>query len=57
MPGGVVAHSSKEVDVQGRLLRRSTLELVNYEAELAPREGQQAQPRRRIFGRLFRRRR
>jgi hypothetical protein len=30
VPGGVVAHSSKEVDAIGRLLRRSTLELVDY---------------------------
>jgi hypothetical protein len=30
VPGGVVCHSSKEVDPTGRILRRSTLELVNY---------------------------
>jgi hypothetical protein len=30
VPGGVVAHSSKETDVNGRLIRRSTLELVGY---------------------------
>jgi hypothetical protein len=30
VPGGVVSHSSKEVDKNGRLLRRSTLELVDY---------------------------
>lgn len=29
-PGGVVAHSSKELDASGRMIRRSTLELVNY---------------------------
>jgi hypothetical protein len=30
IPGGVVSHSSKEVDAAGRLVRRSTLELVDY---------------------------
>jgi len=30
VPGGVVAHTSKELDASGRLLRRSTLELLDY---------------------------
>jgi hypothetical protein len=30
VPGEVVAHSSKKVDNEGRLVRRSTLELVAY---------------------------
>ena len=30
MPGGVVRNSSKEVDKNGRLVRRSTLELIDY---------------------------
>jgi hypothetical protein len=30
VPGGVVRHSSKEVDASGRLVRRSTLELLDY---------------------------
>lgn len=30
VPGGVVQHASKELDQNGRLLRRSTLELVDY---------------------------
>jgi hypothetical protein len=30
IPGGVVAHSSKEFDTAGQLLRRSTLELIDY---------------------------
>ncbi len=30
VPGGIVARTSKELDSQGRLVRRSTLELVNY---------------------------
>jgi hypothetical protein len=33
VPGGVVSHSSKEVDKNGRLLRRSTLALVDYNAD------------------------
>lgn len=30
VPGGVIAHTSKEIDVQGRTIRRSTLELIDY---------------------------
>jgi hypothetical protein len=30
VPGGIVARTSKEIDPQGRLLRRSTLQLVDY---------------------------
>jgi len=30
VPGGVVAHTSKELDPSGRVLRRSTLELLDY---------------------------
>jgi hypothetical protein len=33
VPGGVVSHSSKEVDRNGRLVRRSTLVLVNYNSD------------------------
>jgi hypothetical protein len=33
VPGEVVSESSKKVDTQGRLVRRSTLELVAYGAE------------------------
>ncbi|MBI3838657.1 MAG: hypothetical protein HY288_12085 [Planctomycetia bacterium] len=33
VPGEVVAHSSKKLDSQGRLVRRSTLELVAYGVE------------------------
>jgi hypothetical protein len=32
IPGGVVSHSSKELDSTGRLVRRSTLELVDFNA-------------------------
>lgn len=30
IPGGVVSHSSKETDENGRIIRRSTLELLDY---------------------------
>ncbi len=30
IPGGVVAHTTKELDAAGKLVRRSTLELVEY---------------------------
>lgn len=33
VPGGMFSHSSKEVDKSGRVVRRSTLELVDYGAE------------------------
>ncbi|MFV2066860.1 MAG: hypothetical protein ACC645_07735, partial [Pirellulales bacterium] len=31
VPGGVVYHTSKELDTDGRLIRRSTLELIDYD--------------------------
>lgn len=46
VPGGTVAHTSKETDAQGRLLQRSTLELLDYGTESAP-----TVPRRRFFQR------
>jgi hypothetical protein len=30
VPGGVVAHTSRETDERGRLVRRSTLELLDF---------------------------
>lgn len=36
VPGGVVCHTSKELDEQGRLIRRSTLELIDYGLEPEP---------------------
>lgn len=36
VPGGVVCHTSKELDEKGRLVRRSTLELVDYGLEPEP---------------------
>lgn len=39
VPGGIVARTSKELDEKGRLLRRSTLELVDYHAEVEDAAG------------------
>lgn len=33
VPGGIVSHTSKELDPAGRLTRRSTLELVDFSTE------------------------
>ncbi len=33
VPGGIIAHSSKELDTTGRVIRRSTLELLDYGLE------------------------
>ncbi len=50
VPGGVVRHTSQETDDQGRVVRRSTLELLGYEVVEEPEE-QGRPPRRRLFGR------
>ncbi len=44
IPGGVVSHSSKELDPTGRLVRRSTLEMVDFKVE-------SEQQRSGLFGR------
>jgi len=44
VPGSVVAHTSKELDAEGRVVRRSVLELVDYGAECSPE-------RQGLFGR------
>lgn len=36
IPGGIVAYSSRERDAQGRVVRRSTLELVDFGGDVAP---------------------
>ncbi|MHB1033774.1 MAG: hypothetical protein ACYC35_05445 [Pirellulales bacterium] len=36
VPGGVVAHVCKDLDRAGRVIRRSTLELVDYQIETTP---------------------
>jgi hypothetical protein len=47
VPGGVVCHSSKEVDKNGRLVRRSTLELIDYSADPDHDRGVRKRPNRR----------
>ncbi|MCA9249423.1 MAG: hypothetical protein KDA42_20015 [Planctomycetales bacterium] len=44
IPGGLVAQSTKELDAAGRVLRRSTLELIDYGLE-----SERALQRRRVF--------
>ena len=48
VPGGVIWYASKELDKTGRLIRRSTLELVDYGVEPG-RPGLFGRPRRGIF--------
>lgn len=53
IPGEVVSHSSKKLDSQGRLVRRSTLELVAYgvEEDATQREPARGRTRRHKRGR------
>ena len=53
VPGGVVEHDSQEFDDQGKVIRRSKLELLAYEVH-EPRVGNEPQ-RRRLFHRRDRR--
>jgi hypothetical protein len=53
VPGGVVAHSSKELDDKGKVVRQSTLELLEYGFEEEP----QLVPRRPLLFRHYRIRR
>ena len=53
VPGGVVAHTSKEQDSSGNVLRRSTLELVDYGLET----NEKSEPKRFRFFQRFRRNR
>lgn len=46
VPGGVVAHWASETDAAGRVLRRSTLELVDYGLPIVMGEPVQLMPRR-----------
>ncbi len=45
VPGGIISHSSKEVDAEGQPVRRSTLELLDYGLEPEPQ-------RPGLFGRI-----
>jgi hypothetical protein len=38
VPGGVISHSSKEMNPEGRLVRRSTLKLLGYSFEPEPEQ-------------------
>lgn len=53
VPGGVVYQTTKETDTSGRLVRRSTLELVSYgsrpEAERTGLFGRKRPPRRKAI--------
>jgi hypothetical protein len=49
VPGSVVAHWSKKYDVRGRLLERSTLELIDY--GMGETQSTSILPRRPLFGR------
>lgn len=52
VPGGVVSHTSKELDTEGRVIRRSTLELIDYDGMQIDQS-----PTRAGIRRLFHRRR
>jgi uncharacterized FlaG/YvyC family protein len=47
VPGGVVSHTSKQLDAEGRVVQRSTLELVDYEIKAV--SSKSTVPRRRFF--------
>ena len=47
VPGGIVGNTSKELDPSGRLVRRSTLELLDYSAEPEKDRSLPARKRRR----------
>lgn len=47
VPGGVVCHASKEFDENGRLVRRSSLELIDYALEPEDDQGRGLFPRLR----------
>ena len=51
VPGGVVSHTSKELDTEGRLVRRSTLELLDYGSAARPEVEGPALRRPRLFRR------
>lgn len=52
VPGGVVAHSAKELNETGQVVSRSTLELIEYEVVPAGSSGDvQGAGRRRVFHR------
>lgn len=48
VPGGVVSHSANETDASGRIVRRSTLELIDYAVGGHPPEADPVTRRRRF---------
>jgi hypothetical protein len=54
VPGGVVSHWASETDSNGKTLRRSTLELLDYEVQ-EPKKGEISYGRRRFHRRAARR--
>jgi hypothetical protein len=48
VPGGMVSHSSKELDKTGRLIRRSTMDLVDYGLQC---QEEKEKPSMGVFGR------
>jgi hypothetical protein len=52
VPGAVVEHSSQERDASGRVVRRSTLALIDYESRRPAEAAPQLMKRRRIFPHL-----
>lgn len=52
VPGGVTAHSTKELNPEGRVIARSTLELIDYQVvPLAEESDSSRSGRRRVFHR------
>lgn len=45
VPGGIVARATKELDEKGRVIRRSSLELVDYHAKIEEGSGDEESPR------------
>lgn len=55
VPGGVISHTSKELDKKGTVIRQSTLELVDYQGEIQAPPRRENNVRRRLFPLLRRR--
>jgi hypothetical protein len=45
VPGGIVARATKELDEKGRVIRRSSLELVDYQAQIEEGSGEEESSR------------
>jgi len=49
VPGHVVSHTSKELDPEGRVVRRSTLELMDYEMRNPVQQSSKVVVKKRLF--------